>query len=157
MSVPKITWIAVLVGSAGLAAMVWSGSLSKPRSTDQARDVPEARRSELARASKAIETIASAHTDSQSPPEARDVGDAGSTPANANPADLDAPPPVPRRSKPAEITWTVKSPPNNDGSSGNDSPCGGKVCRADQFCCGPPECGHCASRMTGPRCPASCP
>jgi hypothetical protein len=35
--------------------------------------------------------------------------------------------------------------------------CGGKVCTADQFCCGPPACGHCAYRMAGPVCPTACP
>jgi hypothetical protein len=155
MRVPKIAWIAVLVGSAVLAAIVWSGSLSKSRSTDQARGVPEARRSELAGAVKALGTIAAAHTDQPNPPETR--SDAEPTPEKVNPPPADVPPPVSRRSKPAEITWAVKPPSNSDGSSGSDSLCGGKVCRADQFCCGPSECGHCASRMTGPRCPTSCP
>jgi hypothetical protein len=34
--------------------------------------------------------------------------------------------------------------------------CGGKVCKDDQFCCGPPACGHCASKLTGPECPTKC-
>jgi hypothetical protein len=35
--------------------------------------------------------------------------------------------------------------------------CGGKVCNPDQFCCGPPACGHCAYKMAGPVCPKTCP
>jgi hypothetical protein len=35
--------------------------------------------------------------------------------------------------------------------------CGGKVCKEDQFCCGPPACGHCANKLTGPECPTKCP
>jgi hypothetical protein len=35
--------------------------------------------------------------------------------------------------------------------------CGGKVCKEDQFCCGPPACGYCASKMAGPACPTKCP
>ena len=154
MRVPKIAWIAVLVGSAVLAAIVWSGSLSRPGSTDQAREVPEARRSELAVAAQAIGTIAAARTEQPAPPETR--SDAGPTPEKVNPPPPDVPPPVSHRSKPAEINWAVKPSPNSDASPGSQSLCGGKVCRADQFCCGPPECGHCASRMTGPRCPATC-
>ena len=34
--------------------------------------------------------------------------------------------------------------------------CGGKVCPAGQFCCGPPACGRCAYPMAGPRCPSVC-
>jgi hypothetical protein len=43
-----------------------------------------------------------------------------------------------------------------DGSAKEPPLCGGKVCRPDQFCCGPPECGHCASKLTGPNCPKTC-
>lgn len=38
-----------------------------------------------------------------------------------------------------------------------DALCGGIVCRPDQFCCGPPACGHCVSALRGPRCPKTCP
>jgi len=48
--------------------------------------------------------------------------------------------------------------PSKAGSSG-DSPnglCGGKTCGADEFCCGPPQCGFCANKMSGVNCPATC-
>jgi hypothetical protein len=35
--------------------------------------------------------------------------------------------------------------------------CGGKACKEDQFCCGPPACGHCANKLMGPECPTKCP
>jgi hypothetical protein len=40
------------------------------------------------------------------------------------------------------------------GSSGQS--CGGDVCGADEFCCGPAECGWCANNQTGPFCPETC-
>jgi hypothetical protein len=34
--------------------------------------------------------------------------------------------------------------------------CGGKTCSDDEFCCGPPECGVCRNKLTGPACPSTC-
>jgi hypothetical protein len=34
--------------------------------------------------------------------------------------------------------------------------CGGKVCTADEVCCGPAECGGCINKLTGPNCPSQC-
>jgi hypothetical protein len=34
--------------------------------------------------------------------------------------------------------------------------CGGKVCTADQACCGPLSCGHCINKLSGQYCPAQC-
>ena len=34
--------------------------------------------------------------------------------------------------------------------------CGGKVCAANEVCCGPAECGRCINRLTGPYCPSEC-
>jgi hypothetical protein len=34
--------------------------------------------------------------------------------------------------------------------------CGGKVCAADEDCCGPAECGRCIKKLTGPNCPSQC-
>ena len=34
--------------------------------------------------------------------------------------------------------------------------CGGKVCAADEDCCGPAECGRCIKKLTGPYCPSQC-
>jgi hypothetical protein len=55
---------------------------------------------------------------------------------------------------PAGAAAGSQSPPPQ---ASNGPSCGGKVCRADQFCCGPPECGHCAAVLSGRRCPATCP
>jgi hypothetical protein len=74
-----------------------------------------------------------------------------------------------RRSYPANVGSPAPDP--NGASSqpaGGDTPvaaadgagptlCGGKVCKEDQFCCGPPACGYCASKMAGPACPTKCP
>ena len=49
----------------------------------------------------------------------------------------------------------VSDPPPADAKK--ESLCGGTVCRPDQFCCGPPACGHCVSALRGPRCPSTCP
>ncbi len=35
--------------------------------------------------------------------------------------------------------------------------CGGKTCSVDQVCCGPAECGHCISNLSGQACPSMCP
>ena len=35
--------------------------------------------------------------------------------------------------------------------------CGGKVCGVGQICCGPAECGHCISELSGQACPNTCP
>ena len=43
------------------------------------------------------------------------------------------------------------------GAEADQPLCGGQLCRAGQFCCGPPACGHCAYPMAGPRCPGTCP
>jgi hypothetical protein len=34
--------------------------------------------------------------------------------------------------------------------------CGGQVCGSSQVCCGPAECGHCISALSGQACPATC-
>ena len=44
-----------------------------------------------------------------------------------------------------------------DGGEADQPLCGGQRCRAGQFCCGPPACGHCAYPMAGPHCPGTCP
>jgi len=44
-----------------------------------------------------------------------------------------------------------------DGGRPDQPLCGGKLCAAGQFCCGPPACGRCAYPMAGPRCPGVCP
>jgi hypothetical protein len=59
--------------------------------------------------------------------------------------------------KNGEVRWRVNAPPSADARAEGTALCGGEVCAAGQFCCGPPECGHCANRLTGPRCPATCP
>jgi hypothetical protein len=43
------------------------------------------------------------------------------------------------------------------GGSGTGGLCGNRACGSDEFCCGPPACGHCAKVLTGPNCPATCP
>ena len=156
MRVPKITWIVLLVGIGLVTVIVRNGPLSRSKPTDRVYDVSNARRSELAEATKAIGTIAAVQPDRPDPPETgKDAGPTPDTAPAPPPSDVAAP--VAHRSKSGEATWDVRSPPKGDGGAGEGSLCGGKVCRADQFCCGPPECGHCASRMTGPRCPTSCP
>jgi hypothetical protein len=90
----------------------------------------ERRRTELAQAARVINAAAQA-------------GRPAAEPAPAARADR------------GDITWSVRARADQDGASGEL--CGGKVCKADQFCCGPPECGTCANRMSGPRCPNSCP
>lgn len=45
------------------------------------------------------------------------------------------------------------------GSSTGGAPsgaCGGKICTADQRCCGPAECGVCISKVSGAFCPNMC-
>jgi hypothetical protein len=42
----------------------------------------------------------------------------------------------------------------NDG--GTETLCGGKVCGANEVCCGPHECGRCIEALTGPYCPSIC-
>ncbi|HEY2404575.1 MAG TPA: hypothetical protein VGI10_01160 [Polyangiaceae bacterium] len=42
------------------------------------------------------------------------------------------------------------------GTSGTGELCGGAACAVDQICCGPVECGHCISKLSGQTCPASC-
>ena len=59
--------------------------------------------------------------------------------------------------KNGETRWLVNAPPGADARAEGSVLCGGDVCAAGQFCCGPPACGHCANRLTGPRCPAVCP
>src|SRR6185436_5680831 len=42
------------------------------------------------------------------------------------------------------------------GGTGGGELCGGQICDANEFCCGPPECGTCRIILTGPNCPTSC-
>jgi hypothetical protein len=44
------------------------------------------------------------------------------------------------------------------GSSSADAGtlCSGKLCKSDQFCCGPPACGFCANLAQGPNCQTTC-
>ena len=68
--------------------------------------------------------------------------------------------------------WEVLScPPGSGGSGGSGGAgaggqasggavgqlCGGKVCGADQRCCGPASCGTCIPSTSGRGCPAQCP
>jgi hypothetical protein len=75
-----------------------------------------------------------------------------------------------RRSYPDNVASAMAALPDPPSSlpAGSDVPvaaadgagstlCGGKVCKEDQFCCGPPACGYCASKMAGPACPTKCP
>lgn len=43
------------------------------------------------------------------------------------------------------------------GDGGVAVSCGGAVCGADDFCCGPPSCGFCANKLSGVHCVATCP
>jgi hypothetical protein len=74
-----------------------------------------------------------------------------------------------RRSYPDNVGSAAPDPNGASGQpAGDETPvaaadgagstlCGGKVCKEDQFCCGPPACGYCASKMAGPACPTKCP
>lgn len=42
------------------------------------------------------------------------------------------------------------------GNAGDGGLCSGVVCKANEFCCGPPACGSCANVLQGPNCPTSC-
>ena len=47
------------------------------------------------------------------------------------------------------------------GAGGSGAPdagtlCGGKTCKSNEFCCGPPACGFCANILTGPNCTTTC-
>jgi hypothetical protein len=56
-----------------------------------------------------------------------------------------------------ELMWSARDVTPADGGRPDAPLCGGKACPAGQFCCGPPECGHCAYPMAGPHCPSVCP
>jgi len=71
------------------------------------------------------------------------------------PVDAGAREPDAAARKNGEVRWLVNAP--RDARAEGTVLCGGEVCAAGQFCCGPPACGHCANRLTGPRCPAVCP
>jgi hypothetical protein len=79
-------------------------------------------------------------------------------------ADAVAAPPRGARSKDAirvnptsgEQMWSARDV-IPDGGRPDQPLCGGKMCTAGQFCCGPPACGRCAYPMAGPRCPGVCP
>ena len=69
------------------------------------------------------------------------------------------PPVSPAKVEAPAVTAFAESTPANDAPAADakkDSLCGGTVCRPDQFCCGPPACGHCVSALRGPRCPNTC-
>jgi hypothetical protein len=66
--------------------------------------------------------------------------------------------------------WEIRQcPPDGTGSGGDASSggtgtggapggaCGGQTCTVDQICCGPAECGHCISKLSGAACPNFCP
>ena len=64
--------------------------------------------------------------------------------------------------------WEIRQCPPDMGAGGEASggssgtggasggTCGGAVCKADQVCCGPAECGFCVSKLSGIACPATC-
>ncbi len=104
------------------------------------------RQTNVRNAARAVAAMARAAAE----PPAQDVNSPAPAARPAEPAAAGADRPAP------DLRWTVNAR-RPDATPNDRVPCGGKLCAADQFCCGPPECGHCASRMTGPRCPSTCP
>jgi hypothetical protein len=64
--------------------------------------------------------------------------------------------PAPVETAPPSLDAGDSEPTPADAKADGTTRCGGEACAAGQFCCGPPACGHCANRLTGPRCPATC-
>jgi hypothetical protein len=79
-----------------------------------------------------------------------DVAPRSAFPANVAPA-------VALGDGPSTIPAGTDVPAAAATDSAGPTLCGGKVCKDDQFCCGPPACGHCANKLTGPECPTKCP
>ncbi|HXU64109.1 MAG TPA: hypothetical protein VN962_20560 [Polyangia bacterium] len=130
----------IVVASIAAAAAIGVGRGWFRHPPAAGRDVAGApEQKDLRNAAQAVELIARAAAEppaKETPPPPAELAPA---------ADSERPAP--------DVRWTARA----DASSKDGVLCGGKVCAANQFCCGPPECGRCASRLTGPRCPASCP
>jgi hypothetical protein len=131
-AVVVVIGVGVVVVAAG-AGTGWFRERPRP----QAPTALPSQQKELRNAAQAVELIARAAAE---PP-----------PKQVKPPPAWPPPAEPERPAP-DLRWTARAADASDGVL-----CGGKVCAANQFCCGPPECGHCASRLTGPRCPSTCP
>ncbi len=136
-----VVFIVCGLAAAGIGAA--RGHLWRARAVGDSVDGQ--RQTDVRNAARAVEMIARAAAE----PPAPDVNPPpAAAPANAEADEADKPAP--------DMRWTV-SARGPDATANDRSPCGGKICAADQFCCGPPACGHCANRLTGPRCPSTCP
>jgi len=58
---------------------------------------------------------------------------------------------------PGDVGQTTAGDRRATDSGASEPLCGGRRCKPDQFCCGPPECGTCANKAAGPHCPKTCP
>jgi len=135
----RVAVVIVVASVAATAAIGASRGWLRDRRPPSEAVAGQPEQKELRNAAQAVELIARAAAE----PPAKETPPPPAEPAPA--ADSERPAP--------DVRWSARA----DASSKDGVLCGGKVCAANQFCCGPPECGRCASRLTGPRCPASCP
>jgi hypothetical protein len=165
---------AVLIGGAGWLSAHWLSAPGMPAAKEQhvaagARQVaPEA-----ARASDRPAVAAGDRAVPSPSPSGAEGQPSIALPAAGAPRPTDAPaleaggvaaPPPRARPKEAlrvnqtsgEQMWSARDV-IPDGGRPDQPLCGGKLCAAGQFCCGPPACGRCAWPMAGPRCPGVCP
>jgi hypothetical protein len=150
----KTAWFLGVAGLVFATAILWTRLQGTSPPVQQPTEVAPGRRAELAQAADVVGAAAMAHPDRRAPATSHADAGAPEPPSTAVPQ---AAPPA-GRARHGEITWSVQSTGSQDGGAEkNGSLCGGKVCRATEFCCGPAECGHCANRQSGPRCPDRCP
>jgi hypothetical protein len=140
---------------------------SAPGARQQATETSRAAdRSAIAAAARAATAAVPPATETARPNSAPAAADV-SRPSEASIADTDGIEAPVRRARPkaaprvnpvsGELMWSARDVIPADGGRPDEPLCGGKVCAAGQFCCGPPECGRCAYPMAGPRCPSVCP
>jgi hypothetical protein len=173
----------VLIGGAAWLSAHWLSAPGVPAATEErvAADLestrsrpgagpaaPETARPSAAAAvgaaDRAVPSPSSSGADVQLSTAASAAGAHRPADAPAPEADEVAAPPRGARSKDAirvnptsgEQMWSARDV-IPDGGRPDQPLCGGKICTAGQFCCGPPECGRCAYPMAGPRCPGVCP
>lgn len=149
MSRAKVAGVVVVVcGLTAVGMAAGTGWLRRPRPAERPV-AQQQRQDDLRNAARVVQLAARAAAE----PGARNQASPPSTDAAEHQSESAAPKDGDRT---GETRWLVNAP-HADAKAEGSVLCGGEVCAAGQFCCGPPECGHCANRLTGPRCPAVCP